>query len=496
MSVEYKNYINGEWTEAGTRRTFQNHNPADNAQLIGTFQDSGRGDVNYATTSARLVQRSWANTPAPKRAELIYEIGNELMKQKEHIAELMTREMGKVLAETRGDVQEAIDMAFYAAGEGRRLFGHTTTSESPNKWAMSKRVPVGVIGCITPWNFPLAIPSWKIFPALVAGNTVVIKPAEDTPHTVMKFAEICAGYLPPGVLNVVTGYGPDAGAPLVTHPLVDFISFTGSTATGTEIAKSCASMGRPYSLEMGGKNVAIIMDDADLELAVNGVVWGAFGTTGQRCTATSRAIVHEKIYDKFEQQLVDAAERLIIGDGLKDGIDMGPLINAKALTKVDSYVMAGNAEGADMLCGGKYMPSREDPVFLERGHFYRPTVFANCERTMSIWKEEIFGPVVGLMKVKDMNEAMAVANECDYGLSSAIFTQDVNKAFKFVEETNTGMAYVNAGTIGAEVHLPFGGVKGTGNGHREAGQTMLDNVTEWKSIFFDYSGKIQKAQID
>ena len=496
MSVTYKNYIDGSWEASATHKTFKNNNPADTMQVVGEFADSGRSDINYACTAAAMSKRKWADTPAPKRAELLFEIGQELIDQKENLSEIMTKEMGKVRAETRGDVQEAIDMAFYAAGEGRRMAGETVPSESVHKWAMSKRVPVGVIGCITPWNFPLAIPSWKIFPALIAGNTVVIKPAEDTPHTVMRFAEICAGFLPHGVLNVVTGYGETAGEPLVNHPLVNFISFTGSTETGTKVAQMCAAQGKPYSLEMGGKNVIIVMDDADIELAVEGVIWGAFGTSGQRCTATSRVLVQEQIHDLFVKRLLDATEKLIVGDGMIDDIDIGPVINAKQLTKIDSYVTLGQAEGAEMLCGGKYVPSPEDPLFLERGHFYRPTIFENCDSKMRIMQEEIFGPVAGIIKVKDFDEAIKTANEVTYGLSGAIYTRNVNTAFHFIEQIETGLAYVNASTIGAEIQLPFGGVKGTGNGHREAGTTMIDNCTEWKSIYVDYSGKLQKAQID
>lgn len=476
-----KNLINGEWLESQGGKTFKNINPANEADVIGEFQESSKSDVNYAVTSARLAFKGWAMTPAAKRAELIFDIGQALIEEKEEYAQLMTREMGKTLAETRGDVQEAIDMAFYAAGEGRRMFGETVPSESKYKWAMSKRVPLGVVGCITPWNFPLAIPSWKIFPALIAGNTVVIKPAEDTPATVIKFAELCNKFLPKGVLNVVTGYG-DAGEHLVNHPLVDFVSFTGSTATGTKVAENCAKNGKPYSLEMGGKNVIIVMDDADLELACDGVVWGAFGTSGQRCTATSRVLVHKDIHDKFVDMLVAKTATLKVGDGSDESTDVGPVINEKQRNKILNYILANEAK---MVCGG-----------VSDNNFIHPTIYVDCHKDMKMMREEIFGPVLGVIKVDNFEEAVNVANHCDYGLSAAIFTKDVNQAFHFIEQIETGICYVNASTIGAEIQLPFGGIKGTGNGHREAGRTMLDNVTEWKSIYVDYSGKLQKAQID
>jgi acyl-CoA reductase-like NAD-dependent aldehyde dehydrogenase len=476
-----KNLIDGEWIESQGSKTFKNINPADESDIVGEFQDSSKSDINYAVTSARLAFKGWAMTPAAKRAEIIFEIGQELIKEKEEYAQLMTREMGKVLAETRGDVQEAIDMAFYAAGEGRRMFGETVPSESKYKWAMSKRVPVGVVGCITPWNFPLAIPSWKIFPALIAGNTVVIKPAEDTPGTVIKFVELCNRFLPRGVLNVVTGYG-EAGEHLVKHPLVDFVSFTGSTATGTKVAMNCAELGKPYSLEMGGKNVIIVMDDADLELACEGVVWGAFGTSGQRCTATSRVLVHKDVHDKFVDMLVAKTSTLKVGNGLEADTDVGPVINEKQRNKIISYIMANEAK---LVCGG-----------ISDNNFIHPTIFTNCHKDMKMMREEIFGPVLGVIEIEDFEDAVSTANYCNYGLSAAIFTKDVNQSFHFMEQIETGICYVNASTIGAEIQLPFGGVKGTGNGHREAGRTMLDNVTEWKSIYVDYSGKLQKAQID
>ena len=490
----YKNFVGGVWMDCATGNTFKNIDPAHTDTVISEFQDSAAVDIDRAVEVAHEAFKMWKNTPAPKRGEIMYKAAEILVRDKECIAKQMTQEMGKTLAETRGDVQEAIDMAYYAAGEGRRMAGEVVPSELNNKWCMSKKEPIGVIGAITPWNFPIAIPSWKAFPALVAGNTMVIKPAEDTPWSVIKLAEVFheAG-LPAGVFNVVTGYGRSAGFPLITNPKVKMISFTGSTATGKIVATTCASYMKPFSLEMGGKNGIVIMDDADIDLAVDGVVWGAFGTTGQRCTACSRVMVHESIHDEFMEKLVAKTETLNVGNGLNSETDVGPLINEKAVNKVSKYVEDAKSRGLEPLVGGFQIHRPNKDV---NGWFYHPTIFDNVDINDTLMQEEIFGPVVAVTTFNNTNEAIWMVNNTGYGLSSALYTQDVNLAFRFLNEAETGMCYVNASTIGAEIQLPFGGIKGTGNGHRDAGSSMIDNVTENKSCMVDFSGKVQKAQID
>ncbi|CAI2719540.1 aldehyde dehydrogenase family protein [Nitrospina watsonii] len=493
MTKEYKNYINGKWVASSSGEIFENTNPANCNEVLGRFQKSNKKDVDKAVAAAHKAKKMWRDTPAPKRGEIMYKVAELLVKNKEALAQDMTKEMGKVIAETRGDVQEAIDLTYFAAGEGRRLVGETVPSELKNKFAMSVRMPLGVVACITPWNFPIAIPSWKLIPALICGNTAVIKPAEDTPLTVVNFMNIFekAG-LPSGVVNMVTGYGPDAGAPLVEHEKVDMVSFTGSTQTGAGIASTCAQRMKQYSLEMGGKNAIIIMDDANLDLALEGVMFGGFGTTGQRCTACSRVVIHKKVAKKFTDMLVERAKKLKLGNGLDEKVDMGPLINDKAREKVHRYVEIGKKEGAKLLTGGNYANGKA----LKNGWFYQPTVFAGVETKMRIAQEEIFGPVVSVLACNGFEEAVDIVNDSTYGLSSAIYTQDVNRAFKAIEMLETGLTYVNASTIGAEIQLPFGGTKGTGNGHREVGIAALETFSEWKSVFIDYSGKMQKAQID
>ncbi|MBI4488632.1 MAG: aldehyde dehydrogenase family protein [Deltaproteobacteria bacterium] len=489
----YKNYIGGKWVEAKSGKTFENRNPANRHELIGLFPASGPEDVDEAVSAAKKAFPKWRLVPAPKRGEILYRAGELLRQRKEEIARAMTREMGKILKETRGDVQEGIDTAFYAAGEGRRLFGETTPSELPDKFAMSMRAPIGVCGLITPWNFPMAIPTWKLFPALLCGNTVVLKPAKDTPHTAVKLFEILeeAGF-PPGVANLVHGTGEEAGAALVRHRDVQLVSFTGSTAVGREIAAVCGQSLKRVSLEMGGKNAQIVMEDADLKLALDGALWGAFGTTGQRCTATSRLILHREIKKEFTEMIRERAERIKIGDGLDETVEMGPLINEAARQKVHRYVQAGKEGGARLLTGGTIY---EEGKWIH-GYFYRPTIFDQVAPTMRIAQEEIFGPVLSVIEVKSFEEAIEVLNGTAYGLSSSIYTRDVGRAFRAIRDIEAGITYINGPTIGAEVHLPFGGVKETGNGHREAGTTVYDIFSEWKSIYIDYSGKLQKAQID
>jgi aldehyde dehydrogenase (NAD+) len=487
----FLNHIAGRWVPARSGRTFSNFNPATGAHL-GDYPSSGPEDVDAAVAAATAAFKGWRLTPAPKRAEIVYRAGEIIRDRKEDLARAMTREMGKILIETRGDVQEGIDMAYLAAGEGRRMYGVTTPSEMPNKWAMSVRAPIGVVGVITPWNFPFAIPSWKLMPALVAGNTAVFKPAGDTPEMAWHFVKIFeeAG-LPPGVLNLVFGSGTEVGLPMVEHPGIHVISFTGSTDVGLGIAGRGGALGKRISLEMGGKNAILVMEDADLALATDAIVWSAFGTTGQRCTACSRVLVHEQVHDALADRVAARARQLRLGDGLEASTEVGPLVNAKQVETVVQYATVGRGEGR-LLAGGE----RAREGALAKGHFHQPTVFADVRQDARIAVEEIFGPVLAMVKVKSLEHAVEVNNASRYGLSSSIFTADVNRAFAAMRDLETGIVYVNHGTTGAETHLPFGGTRGTGNGHREAGHTMLDPFTEWKSIYVDFSGRLQRAQID
>ncbi len=483
MVVKHKNYINGEWVGSG--ETFTKLNPA-TLERIGEFPKGNENDVNKAVDAAEDAFEKWSETPAPQRGKIILKAAQLLEQNKESLARELTEEMGKILVEARGDVQEAIDMALLMAGEGRRLFGHTTTSESKNKFAMTIRRPIGIVGLITPWNFPIAIPSWKIFPALVCGNTIVFKPSSDTPRCAIRFVEILekAG-VPKGVINMVTGPGGSTGMALVRHKKVRAISFTGHKDTGAEILKQAGI--KRVGLELGGKNGIIIMDDADLSLALNGVVWGGYGTTGQRCTAASRIIVHEKIFKKFEKMLAERVKKLRMGNGLDSKTDVGPLINKAAQEKSKNYVDIGLKEGAKILCGGN--------IPKMKGFFFEPTLFTNCSVNMRIAQEEIFGPVVSLISAKNLNDAIEIANSVEYGLSSAIYTNNIRNAFIAIEKLEAGLTYVNASTIGAEVHLPFGGVKQTGN-TKEGGILGIDEFSEIKTVYIDYSNRLQRAQID
>jgi alpha-ketoglutaric semialdehyde dehydrogenase len=489
----YKNFIDGEWVASSTGQTFENRNPADTRDVVGIFQRSGKADVDSAVAAAERAFAKWRLVPAPQRAEIVFAAAQMLLERKEDSARDMTREMGKVLKETRGDVQEAADCAFYMAGEGRRLFGVHTPSELPNKFAMAMRQPIGVCGMIAPWNFPMAIPSWKLLPAIVCGNTCVIKPAEDTPLSTFNLvrALMDAG-LPKGVINIVTGFGPEAGAPLADDPRVRAISFTGSSEVGRIIGANAGKQLKHCSLELGGKNPMIVLEDANLDLAIEGGLWGAFGTTGQRCTATSRIIVQKSVYKQFVERFVERAQRLRVGNGLDESTDMGPAINETQLLGDLKYVDIGKGEGAQLRTGG----NRLDKGEYAHGYFMEPTVFSEVHPKMRIAQEEIFGPVVGVIPCEDFEDAVRIANDIEYGLSSSLYTKDVNRAFAAIRDLDAGITYINAPTIGAEVHLPFGGVKSTGNGHREGGIGAIDFFSTWKAVYVDYSDRLQKAQID
>jgi len=489
----YHNFIDGAWVPSGSGQMFEDRNPANRDEVIGEFQKSTRQDADAAIEAARRAFQHWRLVPAPRRAEILFRAAQLIADRKEALARDMTREMGKVLDETRGDVQEAIDMTYFIAGEGRRQYGQTVPSELRDKFAMSLRQPLGVCAIITPWNFPMAIPSWKIIPALVCGNTVVFKPATLTPLSALNFVSILeeAG-VPAGVVNLVTGGGEEVGDALSQHDDVRVVSFTGSTSVGRIVSEKAAPSFKKVHLEMGGKNIIMVMDDANLDLAVEGCVWGGFGTSGQRCTAASRVVVHERVHRAFLDQFVARTKALRVGDGLNPATQMGPSISEGQRKTVMEYVGIGQQEGATLACGGHALTSGA----YAKGFFHEPTIFADVDPKMRIAQEEIFGPVVSVMRCGSFEEAVAIANDVPYGLSASIYTQDLNKAFAAMRDVYTGIFYVNAPTIGAEVHLPFGGTKATGNGHREAGTAALDVFSEWKSVYVDFSGKLQRAQID
>ncbi|MBW4615842.1 MAG: aldehyde dehydrogenase family protein [Desmonostoc vinosum HA7617-LM4] len=488
-----QNYIDGQWLNAIAGNILESRNPALTHDIVATFPRSQANDVDTAVAAARQAYHNWRKVPAPARAEYIFRVGELLLQDKEELAQLISREMGKPLTEARGDVQEGIDCAFYSAGEGRRLFGQTTPSEMPNKFAMTVRMPIGVCALITPWNFPVAIPCWKAMPALICGNTVILKPAEDTPACATKLIEIFqAAGLPPGVINLVHGIGEEVGKALVEHPDVDLVSFTGSSETGAFVGATCGRTHKRVCLEMGGKNAQVVMEDADLELALDGAVWGAFGTAGQRCTATSRLILHRDIKEKFTTMLYERTSKLRLGAGTDPNTDIGPIINQKQLQRVSQYIDIAREEGAKILIGGTIATENS----LKDGYFFQPTILDHVTPNMRVAREEIFGPVVALIEVTTFEEAIAILNNSNYGLSSSVYTLDINRAFTAMRDIEAGITYINGPTIGAEVHLPFGGVKQTGNGHREAGTTALDVFTEWKSVYVDFSGSLQRAQID
>ena len=488
----YENFINGKWVAAGSGKTFDSLNPA-TGELVGRCADSGLEEVNAAVNAAKNAFDSWRCMPAPRRGEILFRVAERLIAAKEELARVVTSEMGKVLTEGRGDVQEAIDMAYYMGAEGRRQFGQVVPSELPDKAAHCVREPLGVAGLITPWNFPIAIPSWKMFPALILGNTVVLKPSPETPICAARFVKVLKDCgMPPGVVNLVLGQSPKLGEWLVGHEDVAVISFTGSTITGGKVAEETARRYKRVALEMGGKNAIIVMEDADLDLAVDGIVWSAFGTTGQRCTACSRLIVQEPVKERLTKKLLARIAKLRLGNGLAPDTDMGPLVNQAQLQRVQERVRLAQKEGAKLVTGGKPLASGD----YAKGYLYEPTLFDEVTPTMQLAQEEVFGPVLGILEVKDLDEAIRVNNHVKYGLSTSIYTQDINRSYRAMKDIQTAIVYVNAGTIGSEVHLPFGGMRQTGNGHREAGQAALDTFSEWKTIYVDYSGRLQRAQID
>lgn len=485
MPQFYKLYINGKWVNSSSGETFESNDPA-TEEVIAVLQKGDAQDVNKAVDTAEDAFKSWSDVPAPKRGSILLKIAQMLKENKERLAKLETMEMGKVLTESRGDVQEAIDIFEYMAGEGRRLFGHTTPSELRSKFCMTVRRPVGVFGIITPWNFPIAIPAWKLAPALVCGNAVVWKPSSDTPWCAIELVKILekAG-VPKGVVNLVTGPAEPVGTTLVKHKKVLGVSFTGHRDTGLWITQNAGI--KKIGLEMGGKNGIIVMPDADMKMVLDGIIWGAFGTTGQRCTAASRVIMHEELKKKLEELLKNKAAALRLGSGLEPTTDVGPLVNKAAVEKSQKYTEIGKEEGAKLLCGGT-RPSG-------KGFFFQPTIFTDVSMDMRIAQEEIFGPVLSLVPVSSLDEAIEAMNSVEYGLSSSIYTNDIKAAFKAIEKIETGITYVNSSTIGAEVHLPFGGVKQTGT-TREAGILGIDEFSEVKTVYIDYSGKLQRAQID
>jgi alpha-ketoglutaric semialdehyde dehydrogenase len=486
--MEFQNYINGKWVKG--RSTFQTINPA-NEEFLAEIAQAEIADVDASVSAATEAFKSWRLVPAPLRGELLFRVGDILRQKKEELARLLTQEMGKVIAEARGDVQEAIDMAFFMGGEGRRLLGYTAPVEMPNKFGMAVRDPAGVVGLITPWNFPIAVPSWKIFPALVAGNTIIWKPSPETPAISAAFVQVFeeAG-LPAGVFNLLLAPGAEVGKALVQHPGVRVLSFTGSTATGRAIAESAGRLNKKLSLEMGGKNAIIVLDDANIELVTDATLWAAFGTSGQRCTAASRLIVQNGVANKVKESLVERTRTLKLGNGLEETVQIGPVINKAALGRIHNYVQIGQKEGARALVGASVADVNG------KGFFYSPTLFDGVRPGSTLEAEEIFGPVLSIIEVRSLEEAIEVNNRSQYGLSTSIFTQDVNRAFTAMRDIFSGLVYINHGTTGAEIQFPFGGVRGTGNGHREAGQAALEVFTEWKSIYVDYSGKLQRAQID
>jgi alpha-ketoglutaric semialdehyde dehydrogenase len=495
MTLTVKNFIDGGWTDAEDGARFVSRNPADAREAVAEAPLSGRADLDRAVAAARAAFPAWRRLPAPRRGEILFRVAAILAARKERLGELVVREMGKVLAEGLGDVQEAIDIFFLMAGEGRRLQGETVPSELPDKDCKSVREPLGVVGLVTPWNFPIAIPAWKLSAALICGNTVILKPSSETPACAAALVEILAeAGIPPGVVNLITGPGETVGEALLTHPGIDAASFTGSCAAGERLEQLLAPLHRPLALEMGGKNAIIVMDDADLDLALEGALWGGFGTSGQRCTAASRLIVHGAVHDRFVELLAARAARMRVGNGLVKETDVGPLISEAQRRRVMDYIRIGREEGARLVTGGTEINAGE----AAHGWFVAPTVFAGVTPEMRIAREEIFGPVVSVIRCSSPEEAFGIVNGVPFGLSSAIYSSSVNTTARAEKELATGIVYINASTIGAEVQLPFGGWRHSGSGHPEAGGRggAIDFFSRIKVIYRDFSGRLQKAQID
>jgi acyl-CoA reductase-like NAD-dependent aldehyde dehydrogenase len=486
-------YINGQWCVGTGTTVFTSNNPANPTHTIGTFTQATPADVAFAVTSAKQAFPAWKATPPPKRGALLFKLAAYIEQHKEAWALEMAEEMGKPLTEARGDVQEAIEMAQFMGGEGRRLNGFQTPSEFPNKWLLATRQPIGVCGLITPWNFPIAVPSWKLFPALVAGNTVVFKPAEQSPLMGQRLVEACAAVgFPAGVINLVQGSGEVTGNALVQHPDVQLISFTGSTQTGTHIANICAVQHKLCAMELGGKNACIVWHDANIPLAVEGLLWGAFGTAGQRCTATSRLIIHPSVKEAVLTALLARMQGLVIGDPTQETTQLGPLIEHSAVERAERMVAEAQQQGASLLIGGHPLYD----THYNNGYFYAPTVLDAVQPEMTIAQEEVFAPVLSVLTAQTLEEAIHIANGVRYGLSGAIYTQNMGMAMQVVEQLSVGLAYINAPTIGAETHVPFGGVKHSGNGHREASTAVLDTYTQWKTITIEGTTTLRKAQMD
>ena len=488
----YRNFIGGKWVESTSSRTASNLNPADTDHVLGTIKQATRVEARAAVAAAAEAFRMWRATPAPSRGRIVTMAARLMETHKEELAQLLTLEEGKTIAESRGELQRSINVAEFCGGESRRMNGETIPSELPLNFAYTLKQPIGVVACVTPWNFPVAIPIWKIAPALVAGNTVVFKPASITPATAVRITEIFeeAG-IPPGVLNLVLGSGSEAGDEIINHPAVKAISFTGSNGVGIRLYEQASRRGAKVQCEMGGKNPVIVLEDADMELAVESTAQGAFGSTGQRCTATSRAIVVNQVADQFVERIVKRANSMRIGAGSDPATEMGPSVDEGQFKTVLNYIDIGKEDGATLACGGE----RANGPGLENGYFVRPTVFDHVTPDMRIAREEIFGPVLSILRVNNFEEAMLVANDCEYGLSSSIFTNDAPRIFRFVDEIETGMTHINSPTTGGEAHVPFGGTKGTGIGDREQGSTALDFYTELKVVYVDYTGRKREGNL-
>ena len=488
----YRSFIDGFWLDSVSTKTAPNINPANVNDIIGTTQLCTRDEARRAVEAAYSAFRDWKATPAPARGRIIARAARLMEEHKEELAHILTREEGKTVSEARGELTRAINVVEFCAGESRRMNGETIPSELPANFAYTIKQPHGVVACITPWNFPIAIPAWKIGPALVAGNTVVFKPASNTPGSAVRLTELFveAG-LPPGVLNLVLGSGSEAGDEIVSHPAVRAISFTGSTETGLKLYEQVARRGVKVQAEMGGKNPVVVLEDCDMNLAVESTAQGAFGSTGQRCTATSRAIIIDKIADEFVEKIVARAKSFRLGAGDDPNTDIGPSVDESQFDTVLKYIDIGREDGAELLCGGK----RATGNGLENGYFVEPTLFDRVTPDMRIAREEIFGPVLAVLRVKDFDEAMTVANDCEYGLSSSVFTNDANTIYRFIDEIETGMTHINSPTTGGEAHIPFGGIKATGIGHREQGSTSLDFYTELKVIYVDYTGRKREGNL-